>query len=468
MKTVYKFLVLLSIGVMLQQQIMPSNAHTIFVPRQLSYNPLYENALTKTNDTYEQNIFSIKPIYTQSVGNKLSRYFNIDHQKTLSVREDGLGDINSLWFNVQAYAGSMFSSHLAFCPIRKTYGGILQADIDLGCSTRLAIITALVTASNSMRIHETDIQNPGVNVGFANMTQAFANPTLMFGKICGNHTKTGLDDIQIKLLKKLYQNDCYTLDGYFLLGIPTGKGSKARFVLEPLVGSKHLQLGAGGYARTTLHEYNCGTLSLVGEAKWRYGLSGNECRSFDLKNNGQWSRYLSLVTQDSPYTRSPAINQLTMYVDTTPRNSVDLYLALHGTRNNLQFEIGYDFWYRQREKVCLRSGNNFSTVYGIADLPGIATLQATTASTATISQSTVGINQMKSDPTFVPLTLQDINLSSGAAPQAISNSFYGSLGYKGTVCEHPVQCGINLAYEQGHHTNTPNNIALWFNIDLYF
>lgn len=136
----------------------------------------------------------------------------------------------------------------------------------------------------------------------------------------------------------------------------------------------------------------------------------------------------------------PAINKLTFNVDTTPRNSLDIYLAAHATHNNWQFELGYDFWYRQREKVCLRPGNNFSTVYGIADLPGIATLSATSASTATIAQGMTGNNAIASDAVFVPVTLNDIKLSSGAAPRALSNSFYGSVGYAGTLCNHATQC----------------------------
>jgi len=445
-------------------------ARSIFVPRQISYNPIFENALTlaQKNESDSDWSFSVKPIYTQNVGDKFKKYFNIDHQQCLNVQENGSGDIGSLWFGLQAENNAMFSSTLSFCPVRQTYGGLIAFSVNLPCDYTLAINSAIVSAKNNMHIHETDIKNPGVNVGFGNMTQAFANQNKLFGRICGDHTKTGVDDIQVKLIKTIFDNDCWVVDGYLLLGIPTGKGTKSRFVFEPLVGSKHAQLGLGGNATTTISEYNCGKLTFLSELKWRYGLSGNECRSFDLKKNGQWSRYLLLVNQDDKYARFPAINNLTFYTDVTPRNSVDLYLAAHANHNQWQFELGYDFWYRQAEKVCLRPSSNFPMGVGIADLPGITLLSPQSASTANISQGTLTPNQITSDATFVPVTLSDVKVRSGAAPRTISNSFYGSIAYAGELYCHPAQCGLSVAYEQGSGVNTPNNVAVWINFDWYF
>lgn len=256
---------------------------------------------------------------------------------------------------------------------------------------------------------------------------------------------------------------------YALLGIPTGKGSKATYLFEPLVGSKHAQLGLGSDLRWNIIESDGGSWSLLSEIKYRYGFAGKECRSFDLCNNGQWSRYMFLVNQSDPYNFFPAINDLTFKAKVTPASSLDFYLATHYTHKEWNFELGYDLWYRSAEKVRLDCNcTSFPTV-GIADLRGIAAENPFTASTANISQGVQpGTNQMVSDTNFVTETLQDINLISGAQSKSLSNSFYGSVAYKHNIRCYTMQVGLNVAYELGSLNKTPSNIATWLNIDLYF
>src|ERR1700735_4162937 len=59
-------------------------AHTIFVPRQLAYNPMYEDALVFDEYAHMDDarflddtrfLLSVKPIYTQTVGRSIKRYF---------------------------------------------------------------------------------------------------------------------------------------------------------------------------------------------------------------------------------------------------------------------------------------------------------------------------------------------------------------------------------------------------------
>ena len=76
---------------------------------------------------------------------------------------------------------------------------------------------------------------------------------------------------------------------------------------------------------------------------------------------------------------------------------------------------------------------------------------------------------MTSDTTFIPVTMSDINCASGAAPRSISNSFYGSIGYKfETRCNKKILLGVNAGYELGSCVNTPDNVTTWLNCDFYF
>src|SRR5271163_242194 len=78
-------------------------ANTIFVPRQMAYNPMYEDALVFDEYAHMDDyrfIVSLKPIYNQTVGSSLKKYFNINHLCAMNVQEDGSGNIDSLWFQV--------------------------------------------------------------------------------------------------------------------------------------------------------------------------------------------------------------------------------------------------------------------------------------------------------------------------------------------------------------------------------
>lgn len=440
---------------------------SIFVPRQLSYNPILENALTLSTqlETPYDYIFSIKPVYTQNVGSKFQKYFTINHACSLNVQEDGSGDISSLWFDGISSNDTFYNSKLSFHPRRQTYGSLLYFAAQLACDVQLSINTAIVSARNNIHLCEKNIQNLGTCPGFGTITESFSNCERQFGKICGTRTKTGLDDIQVKALYNFYKNDCMSWDIYGLLGIPTGKGSKARYLFEPLVGSKHVQLGLGTDGYWNIHENECGAWSLRGEAKYRYGFEGKEYRSFDLKKNGQWSRYMLFVNEFDKFSFFPAINDLTFKAYVTPRSSFDLYLATQCQHQSWNFELGYDLWYRSAEKITLPC--ELARV-AVADLRGIAEQDPHSASTANISQGVQpGTNQMTSDPSFMLVNMSDINCKSGAQAASLSNSVYGSVGYVFDIKCHKMQVGLNVAYERGSSVNTPDNIAAWLNIDLY-
>jgi len=491
-KTLTRLLFILSLWGIREIRCDSCYPSSIFVPRQLSYNPIFENALTYDAKKRESSsyIFSFKPLYTQSVGSKFKKYFTIGEKCSLNVQEDNSGDVNPLWFKVIASDTTFYSSTLSFSPKKQTYGSMIYGAANVSHNVELSINTALVGARNDMHLCEKNRQNLGTS-DYKTVTQSFAAAERCFGKICGKQTKVGLDDIQVKVSYSFGKtcSDCnqaysqesikessnsvsekcrFTGDIYGLLGVPTGRGSKAKYLFEPLVGSKHLQLGFGADSLWHIKEYDSGSWSLLGEVKYRYAFSAQECRSFDLKNNGQWSRYMLFVNESDTYATYPAINDLTFKAKVTPGSSFDLYLATHAQHNNWNFEIGYDFWYRTSEKIKLCC-KNFPVV-GVADLLGIAAQDPHSASTATISQGVQpNENQMTSDVTFVPATLRDSNCLSGAQHKALSNTLYGSIGHMfETKHAHNLELGLNVSYEFGSSVNTPDNFTTWLNCDFYF
>lgn len=444
---------------------------SIFVPRQLSYNPILENSLTFDDRKTENDCgyyLSAKPIYTQNVGNKFRRYFSIGHKDVMLVREDGSGDIDPLWFQDISSNSTYYSSDLSFHPIRRTYGSLFFAELKLPHDLYLSFNTALVTASNDVQIQETNSQSLGT-ANYLTVTQSFASSARLYGK-SGKKNKTGLDDLQIKLGKTIFNRETASFGLYALLGVPTNKRSKSIYIFEPLVGSKHVQLGLGANYFKELYSCNSGgEINFLSELKYRYGFGATETRIFDLTANGEWSRYLLLVSENARYDTFFATNNLALPTHVAPCSSLDIYLALHSNYNNWQFELGYDFWYRSAERVQLKDPANFTQGLGVADLVGIAALNPQSASKANISESVVSNgNQIPSDSLFVSLTSSDLNLHSAAAPRSISNSAYLSMAYNGHYRDHSSQVGLNFAYERGTNVNVPDNISMWINFNLNF
>ena len=493
---------------------MKGYASTIFVPRQLSYNPIFENALVCSSKVYNQDrfshihkfdhaIISLKPIYTQNVGSKFGQYFSIDNKSVLDVQENGTGDIGSEWFNVQAPGSTNFySSELSFNPRRRTLGIMLYASVNFAEHFSVSANTALINTRNNMNIYESGVAMLGQEPGFRNMKQAFAHQDLQYGAIRGTQSKSGFDDIQIKLIYHSFATqhahydsdsiDMYDVsksintfykdkhkhsgdrdkvgrlyyEAYLLAGIPTGDGSQAQYLFEPLVGSNHAQIGLGG----NMH-YNYGKWKFQAEAKWRYAFAADEMRSFDLTQNGQWSRYLQVVNSLNKYVYYPAINNFTCSAKVTPQNSFDFYMAAYwDTDYGWHCELGYDFWIRQAEKISVSPVLPIPSI-GIADLPGIIKQvpPPQSASTATISQQIApGENSIASDLAFVSIQPTDFNLNSAGAPKSISNSIYGTIGHTKELMNHLVRTSFSLAYECGHGVNVPNNISVFINMDVSF
>lgn len=450
-------------------------SRSIFVPHQITYDPVYENALTRNLFATSQADFllDIKPFYTQSTNSKkLARYFLIDCKESLLVRENGTGDIGSLWLNLIAPIGASYSSTLSMCPKMSragVYVGFLF-NTDCFCSkTFVSITSAVVNARNKTNLTESNVTAPGDLPGYINLYEALDNENLKYSKITTKRlSKTGLDDIQVKVGKTLIDNCTRTIDGYLLIGIPTGSGQKGEFLFEPLVGTKNFNIGLGFYGLRNLSEHDDCSLNFLYELKYRYACKARERRTFDLIANGQWSRYMLNTTQALPFVTTELVNHVSFIADVTPGSHLDAWFAFNYRRCNWTLEIGYAFWLRQQEKVCLRSGCNEATLpanIGIAYLPGAVNLVPTSASTATISQSVVEPNLIQPDAVYTNITLADLNLKSGLHPRVTANKVYASVGYLCKKSCYDLMLALNGSYEHANK-NGADQFAIWANLDF--
>ncbi len=382
---------------------------------------------------------------------ELGSYFLPNCQNCISVKEDGDGDVGSLWANLISEQGSKFSSDYCLNPNRKIDGGFFNFYWDFNswlCGSWVSVAFAAMRVNQGLGVCETNVKNLGTLEGFQTATEAFNNGDWEVGRLnpC-NMCATGVDDIQFKAGWNYYFCNQDHLGLYFVATAPTGTKCDDIYLFQPRVGTRHGSVGIGLNADWTAWECDCQGLNWMTDVKYRYVLSACENRLFDLCENGSFSRYLQVVSPDERSNSKPGVNYFNECVNVTPGSTLELWTALHYYYCEFNFEVGYNLFWRQCEKVCLPCAKDLGV--GIWDMAGDCSGDPTSSSEANISTTVTGAgtNVAASDPNFVTLTTADFNLISGSAPQALSNELYGAVSYNSEVWCMPVMLGLVGSYE---------------------
>ncbi|MBA3954669.1 hypothetical protein H0X48_05110 [Candidatus Dependentiae bacterium] len=467
-----------SLGLLFSLGTSFGQAKTAFTSRSITYDATYELALNNyqiyhpaQNSCNGWGTFTLTPFYQQSrKSSRLARYFLPNGKNSVSIREDGTGDIDSLWLNLIGPKGTDYSSDVRICPKRRVYGAVVNLYTNLDCllsNSWLSINSAILGVEHDLHLREFNRTTYGTISGFSDAHQALNNQDLHFGRLAGCKLKRhGLDDIQVKLGYDYFFCNQDHASIYLVGGIPTGHRRHDRHLFEPTVGSKHGALGFGFNGDYTLPKVCNSNMVLMADVKYLHFFEANERRSFDL-NNGDWSRFLQVATQNQPFLSQPAINLLSPCVRVKPRSLVEFWTALHYEWCNWNVEVGYNLWYRQAERICLRNLDCLSN-FGIFDIAQVCNLQAASASQATIDQGLNGSNVAPSDATFTPLTRSDINVHSAEHPRALSHKIYAAVGCDKTICNYQTTLGLGGSYEFGQCRSALDNWAVFAKLGIGF
>lgn len=462
-----------------------AHSSSFMMPRSVTHNATYELALDTYHiyrdptTEYSSYAYYVTPFYMQSNNSSsVARYFLPNNTSNLNIQEDGTGNIGSLWLNLIAPPGLFYSSTISLSPISKIIGSYFYGRFALGdlCpdaywwirNSWLSISFAAMQVRHNLNIEEilTGEQVYGTIPGITTGIQAFNDPAWLYGKLSPSSLKrSGVDDIQLKLGSNYYSADNKIRLGLYLVGtIPTGNMPQAQFLFEPLVGTKHGAVGFGVMGDYTAPIGESCRWSVLYDFKYRYLFSGREIRSFDLLENGDWSRYMLLVNAAATSVSFPAINSCTLPAKITPKSQIEYWLAIHYAYCAWNIELGYNLWWRSRDSITLLGA--FPADTGIYDLAGVVIDNPISASMANISQSAIGPNQAPSDAVFTPSTT--LNTESGAQLSAITNSVYLAFSYNGiTDDERPWLVGIGGGYEfAGRHSLA--NGSLWAKLGILF
>lgn len=186
--------------------------------------------------------------------------------------------------------------------------------------------------------------------------------------------KTGIADIDAIMGYNFWHHD-FSHFGFFVITVvPTGNRPKAKYIFEPLVGNgKHWEFGGGltTHLSTANPCFNAG-IYIEGNVTWVFNT--HQIRSFDFTNNGPLSRYM-LLKEFDPVCNDSSNNPLGEFQDSFEYNERLMNAINFATRNcevhvglksdvsakayvsagNWALDAGYNFWYRNKETICIRT-----------------------------------------------------------------------------------------------------------------
>lgn len=402
-------------------------ASHVFVPRSISTDLTYINALTYANR--HLHVSSDKPftyagqiIYQQSKTSKaLGAAFLNGASNQIVVQQTPLAPnaVDAIGLQLaNTDPLNPFSSTFEISPQRKifAYHGYFYANLDaFWCGLWFDAAFAIVNARHSLHCTETGNVST-MCPGIATVGQALSNSDLDFGKFfCGlcddEKRRTGFDDLQLRLGYDYQWCGC-NLFGIYLIGtVPSGRKPTAEFIFEPLVGSRHASFGVGFHGDYQFNSCVCPEASVVlmTDFNYRYVFSHRECRTFDLLPQGAFSRFLPVVTLANPFNTTAAVNILTQKVNVLPRSTIQWWLGLNYEYCDMNFEVGYNLWWRQKEKL--------------------------KDDTALVVPADVSLFDLSGAGIFAPLTVDNIDLVSGLAGRALTNKVYGAFSWNGCICD---------------------------------
>ncbi|MFS8507113.1 MAG: hypothetical protein LVQ75_03220 [Candidatus Babeliales bacterium] len=465
-----------------------------FNVRPVQSHPMQQNLLvdqaTDTGRVSRMKGVQATVFFGQSTAaDELGKYFGIGGKSELTVKENTpttdtseelAQDILSLNLNLNTNDGA-FHSTIKFRP-QQTFGGVgLSARMHFRDCYWLMVEAPIVSVKNNMHLTETIINNGGGVTGGAGlnnftsattMKDAFKQAGMLYGKIDGAQTATGLADLTIKFG---YDNPFLNRKDLFMnmfVGavLPTGNKPKAVYMFEPIYGNGgHAAFMMGSHGEVDLGKFKQGKLWLSWSAHTQYLFENTQKRSFDLKLNGPWSRYLSMFETQAKRAAAGVtnatwgINLLTQDAKVTPGYSGTFDTMISYMGSKYYGGVGYSTFVRQAEKVELAKAWQYTEASITAyDQAGDDINRFRTIGTAytDLDQDTV--------TTLLPIGEIDIDLNSAAHPSSVSHMVHANLGYHDKTRRYPFIVESGASYEFSRQNTAMSRWAVWANVRVSF
>lgn len=326
---------------------------------------------------------------------------------------------------------------------------------------------------------------------------------MQYGLIYGRRNESRLSDVHLILGYNFFNDEDYHAGINARISAPAGNRPNAHYFFEPIVGNGHHWEVGFGWTSHIIFWSSADELDYAGfwcDINVTHMFADTQLRSFDFCGN-PGSRYMLLskltavtdpdvLVADEPISMqyignlSPAINQTTLDAKISLKAQVDLVAKFSVELNGIQFDLGYNLWYRSPEhlvdRACFKSGyalKGDAQLYGFVSqnsvgftlnqplplnvtqhaatlvsgqgdgnfVPGSAFVNANADNPALATDANgnilyqlnatdstaLSIAQQQINGSSVPILLTDANIDVDSAlnPHAISHKIFGNIAY---------------------------------------
>jgi hypothetical protein len=420
--------------------------------------------------------------------------FNPEREANRANTDDGnpLKNLEARHFNIRTI-NETFSSVISITPEQSIVGiGIaykqtLTAKCDGTPGIWFEFSMPLERIQNRMNLKE-EIENTGggprPELGLDNaplvgsMVDALRQETWKYGKILQKEqVEWGIADVELKFGYNSWACDTYTISTYGTIVIPTGTQVRSKTLFEPIVGNnRHFGFSLGSsyaYQVWCKGPYN---VQMFLDNNTRYLFSNYQFRSFDLIGK-PWGRYMSTykgseeafqaLQTNNENSGTSGINIFTQCVRVNPylagTFNTAFLLTRQGDCTSFEFEGGYNFFVRQAETIDFESTTRISD----AALKGVNGAGHTT--TARNIADNFPASEFTLKERYADLSNCDIDIESAAHPATISNTIYGTLGYRWErECPFFVALGGSYEFTTLEVNAAPDRWLIWAKFAVTF
>ncbi|HBS48122.1 TPA: hypothetical protein DEO28_03495 [Candidatus Dependentiae bacterium] len=310
-----------------------------------------------------------------------------------------------------------------------------------------------------------------------NITQtgvSFATQTaLNYSRITGNRSKTALSEIPLKLGWNFWVREAQHAGINIGITFPTGPKSKSVYLFEPLGGGngQHWGLGAGIDTKFEPWKHHEQALDILLVLDYRYLFKNSETRTLQLGNNSthaDWSRYF-LVGHVGTAGVQPLANISTGKCDVTPGNQVDFLAGLAYKNGGFTFDLGYNLYGREREKVSKKFSidETAATGYALAGYDYNATSAFALTNAAVKTSPVIGQTYVGA-ATGAQLLNSDFDTGCAQTPAYVTHKIYGGIGYCFNRWETPLLLGLGADFEFASKQKALEQWGLWGKVGISF
>ena len=412
---------------------------------------------------------------------KVAEYFLINNKDSLLVSGDSntnllfTRDIRAEWVNLP----SDFQGTLSLCPAQRQIGFKLMYNQDLrkflsipflkDWSVGIELPVSMV--ENNINFSQCDMRSTMTEPGREpDIFSAFNQCDWKYAKIpTQKQDKLQPERLLLTLGRAMMDQDYFQLASRLSLEIPLAKSQDPAFLFSPVVGmNSHVGMGGAVYMQILLNRHpERFALTFYTHLEGTYYFRKRQLRTFDLYGK-PWSRYMLYTRRNSPPASTvPGVNVLTLDTVVRPFGFADFSMGWRINTGAFEFEFGYDLWGFGGEKLKLVSDveSPFNLPCGGLNEFGIAGTGTITQKgqlvSATAHGSTIAC-QAADDPSFTPITKNDIDICSAAAGSILNHKIHGAFGIEHIGDHMNAFAGFGFYFEFPQKNSALATYGFWF------